>query len=212
MNNKARIRIVSFLLVGIVVFSVYIYLNNVILISKTDLNNEVYGIIDDSLSKEIDNVIYIKSDYNSHKTESHGEKLCDFANNNYKNFKIYYFSAEVDGKINSKSIIRGLNELINKNVKKINISLSSKIYSDDLQNWIREHKDIKIYASYNNRINTYDYPAMYEEVIASGEYNEITKFKEIDVKYRSQNIIGLTPLKKYSGNSFLSLVSMFDNK
>ena len=129
-----------------------------------------------------------------------------------KNFKIYYFSAEVDGKINSKSIIRGLNELINKNVKKINISLSSKIYSDDLQNWIREHKDIKIYASYNNRINTYDYPAMYEEVIASGEYNEITKFKEIDVKYRSQNIIGLTPLKKYSGNSFLSLVSMFDNK
>lgn len=42
----------------------------------------------------------------------------EFANNNYKNFKIYYFSAEVDGKINSKSIIRGLNELINKNVKK----------------------------------------------------------------------------------------------
>ena len=55
-------------------------------------------------------------------------------------------------------------------------------------------------------------PAMYDEVIASGEYNELTLFKEIDVKYRSQNIIGLTPLKKYSGNSFLSLMSMFDNK
>lgn len=212
MNNKTRIRLVIFFLVGIVVIIVHTYINNIIVLSKTNLNDQIYGIIDDSLSKEIENVIYIKSDYNSHKAESHGEKLCEFANNNYKNFKIYYFSAEVDGKINSQSIIRGLNELINKNVKKINISLSSKIYSDDLQNWIREHKDIKIYASYNNRINTYDYPAMYDEVIASGEYNELTLFKEIDVKYRSQNIIGLTPLKKYSGNSFLSLMSMFDNK
>lgn len=210
MNNKARI--VSCFLVGVVVFIIYTCLNNVMVISKTNLNNEIYGIIDDSLSKEMENVVYIKSDYNNHKTVSHGEKLCEFANDYYENFEIYYFSTEADGKIDSKNVIHGLNELINKSVKKINISLSSKIYSDDLQNWIREHKDIKIYASYNNRINTYDYPAMYEEVIASGEYNEITKFKEIDVKYRSQNIIGLTPLKKYSGNSFLSLVSMFDNK
>lgn len=210
MNNKARI--VSCFLVGVVVFIIYTCLNNVMVISKTNLNNEIYGIIDDSLSKEMENVVYIKSDYNNHKTESHGEKLCEFANDYYENFEIYYFSAEADGIIDSKNVIHGLNELINKSVKKINISLSSKIYSDDLQNWIREHKDIKIYASYNNKMNTYDYPAIYEGVIASGAHDERTQFKEIDVKYRSQNIIGLTPLKKYSGNSFLSLMSMFNHK
>lgn len=100
----------------------------------------------------------------------------------------------------------------NRGVKKINISLSSKIYSDDLQNWVSEHQDIKIFASYNNKINTYDYPAMYEGVVASGKYNDVIKFKENDVKYNSMDIIGIFSLKKYSGNSFLSLISMFENE
>lgn len=203
---------ISILLLCAVVFAIYINSNYIIMLTKTDLNGEIYGIIDDSLTTEIENVTYINYDNSNRKNESHGEKLCRFANDNYKNFEIYYYNAEINGQISSENIIYGLDELKDRGVNKINISLSSKIYSDGLQNWISEHKDIKIFASYNNKINTYDYPAMYEGVVASGKYNDVIKFKECDVKYNSMNIIGINSLKKYSGNSFLSLVSMFKNE
>ena len=95
-------------------------------------------------------------------------------------------------------------------VNRINISLSSKVYSTQLQEWIDNNPDIIVYASYNNKVNTFDYPAMYENVIASGEKNSKIEFKKNDVKYKSKKIISIRNKQLYNGNSYLSLISMFE--
>ena len=115
---KNKIKNISVLLLCIVVFAIYINSNYIIMLTKTDLNGEIYGIIDDSLTTEIENVTYINYDNSNRKIESHGEKLCRFANDNYKNFEIYYYNAELNGQISSESIICGLDELMNRGVKK----------------------------------------------------------------------------------------------
>ena len=45
----------------------------------------------------------------------------------------------------------------NNSVQRVNLSLSTKSYSSELSDWIKAHKNIKVYASYNNFINTNDY-------------------------------------------------------
>lgn len=63
--------------------------------------------------------------------------------------------------------------MLKNNVYYVNISLSSKKYSEKLENWILEHPNVKIYCSYNNQENTFDYPALYEMTIASGSSKKI---------------------------------------
>lgn len=118
MMKIGKIRIIILGILGIVAFGTYIYSNYTIKINKTDLNSEIYGIIDDALPMEIDGVICINSKYNTKKTSSHGQKLCNFINDNYLNYSIYYYNAEVNGKISSQSIINGLNDLNDNGIKK----------------------------------------------------------------------------------------------
>ncbi len=138
-----------------------------------------------------------------------GDHMIDFANicNSKKN--IYYFDASINGEISTESIIEGLEWMIENSVSKVNLSLSSKIYSEQLNQWINDHKDdIEIYASYNNNINSYDYPAMYSNVVASGKKSPI-KFKDIDYSYASSNIIYIgSGVKLYEGNSYLSVLTL----
>ena len=42
---------------------------------------------------------------------------------------------------------------------------------------------MKVYSSYNNLLNSLDYPSMYENVIASGCDNSKIKYKDMDVCY-----------------------------
>jgi glutamate dehydrogenase/leucine dehydrogenase len=94
------------------------------------------------------------------------------------------------------------------NIKKVNVSLSSKEYNQELNDWISTHKDvIQIYASYNNLINSYDYPAMYNNVIASGSNNNV-EYKAIDINYKKSKIFYIPNIKLYNGNFFLSLITM----
>ena len=78
-----------------------------------------------------------------------------------------------------------------------------------LEKWIIDHSDdIKVYASYNNLLNSFDYPAQYEKVIGVGT-NKILNGKNIDVLYRSHEIIVLSGgIKIYSGNSYLAPYTM----
>ena len=135
-----------------------------------------------------------------------GKSIYGFA----PNIKILYYNANYGGKISTESIIDGLDELKEYGVNRINISLSSKVYSTQLQEWIDNNPDIIVYASYNNKVNTFDYPAMYENVIASGEKNSKIEFKKNDVKYKSKKIISIRNKQLYNGNSYLSLISMFE--
>lgn len=80
---------------------------------------------------------------------------------------IYYFDSRTENdKITADSIISGLEWMKSNDVKYVNISLSSKKKSEELSNWISDNKDtISVYASYNNLTQSFDYPAMYDDVI-----------------------------------------------
>lgn len=169
-------------------------------------NNKEIGIIEGEYSYIYDNVEYNTEPNYKVKELTHGDKMLQFLNNISNNLKIYYYDASSsDGKINTDNILAGLEYLKEKNIKIINISLSSKVYSVDLEKWIKENPDIKVFASYNNLINSVDYPAMYENVYGSGKKEEI-KYKDIDYTYYTNKVIIFPEIfKVYEGNSYLSL-------
>lgn len=177
-------------------------------LSTTSLENQKYGVIDGNISTEYENVVY-NNQVLEEESKTHGDYLLKFISALYSDYTIYYYNAALDGKITDKTIIEGLEWMKDNGIKNVNISLSSKKYSEDLQNWILENKnDIKIYASYSNEKNTYDYPAMYEGVIGSTGLND-NPLKDYDISYSNYNVVDVCNLDYYKGNSYLSLISMF---
>jgi hypothetical protein len=186
-------------------------LNSVTIITKTDCNYKV-GIIDTSLSEKYNNIIYSQNIKYNNKEKTHGDELIAFIYQCQDKVDLFYFDASDDeGNIETKSIIKGLEWMVDNSVEKVNISLSTKTKDKDLESWIKNHKEIIVYASYNNKINSYDYPAMYSKVYASGSDSRIN-YKNIDFKYRNNYIIILPNIfNVYHGNSYLSLLSMLKN-
>lgn len=214
---KKRIIIILSVLVlsSILVFS-YLKFNYTYVDVKTFKKQNNYGIIDSSLSiKHRDSrIIYHELVDFTSKQITHGDALLDFSKYISNTSEIYYYDAFAEkGGITSASIISGLNWMLDNNVKKVNISLSTAIFSADLRDWIKEnHEEIKIYASYNNKLNTCDYPAMYEYVIGSGSNDKIN-FKDIDRKYINNAVILSNHLgEKYVGNSYLSILTLVRDK
>ena len=67
------------------------------------------------------------------------------------------------------------------NISCICISLSRSYYSNELQDWLHQNASVvKVYASYNNTPNTFDYPAQYTDVIGVGSNPEIA-YKNVDI-------------------------------
>ncbi|MBM7615494.1 S8/S53 family peptidase [Alkaliphilus hydrothermalis] len=182
-------------------------------ISNSNSEQVIIGIIDAQLSTGYDNVVTNSTGIINSQIKTHGDRLISFANKYCPSLKIYYYDATNDnGSVDTNGLLSGLKWMKNKGVKHINISMSSNIFSDDLQNFIEENdKDIKIYASYHNLEQTLDYPAMYKYVIASGKKSRIA-FKANDIQYKSNNIVLLSNgIKKYSGNSFLSIMTTIND-
>lgn len=204
---KKRKLFIAIIVVLITMLILAFYCNIVV---KTDCKTAI-GIIDTDLTKCYDNIIYSSENIIAANKKTHGDLLLQFLENCQDNLQIYYFNACYDNKkINSKKIIEGLEWMSQHNVKRVNISLSSKRQNDELREWLLVHKDIKIFASYNNRLNSADYPAMYNTVIGSGSDNRI-KYKSIDIGYKSDKIITLHKgIHYYKGNSFLSVLSMLE--
>lgn len=195
----------------IILLTLFIFINNryVFVYSKKCNLKYTYGIIDARVSNSHENVVFNK-DHNESDSTSHGDMMIHFAQDICENLKIQYYDAsDNEGNINTNAIIDGLEWMISNKVDRVNISLSTKTYSRELESWINEHyNDIKIYASYNNLINTKDYPAMYDHVIGSGTDNRIV-YKKEDLKYLSNDIKLFYDInKEYIGNSYLSIYSM----
>ena len=170
---------------------------------------DVVGVIDDSLYLEPSNNVIYNGDIIDD-GESHGAEILEYLKDIGYSNSIFYYSAERDGIIESNSIVEGLNWMKQNKVKRINISLSSKKKSNDVEEWILKNSDIIVFCSYNNQINTYDYPAMLDGTISSG-VNDGINYKENDVKYKSNRIIIINNgIKYYEGNSFLSIKTMLD--
>lgn len=202
-----------FIISGIIVLFFLIFYCNVTLVNvdKEKLPDPV-GIIDGNLSIQHDNVTYHNNVNFIDQKNTHGDNMLSFLFDYKPNVNVYYFNAtNKSGYIDTETLINGLNWMVENSVTKVNISLSSKTKNDELQNWILEHDNMKIYSSYNNKLNTYDYPALYENVIASGR-NPKVHYKDIDIKYKNDNILLINNgFKLYKGNSYLSILSMFNN-
>lgn len=192
----------------LLLFVIILINNNFLLISNTDYEESV-GIIDGNITTFYDNVSYFENRMLFDGSETHGDKMIDFALKIQKNLDLYYFDATNElGVIDTNSIIKGLDWMLENSVTRVNISLSSKTYSMELAEWISNHDEIMVFASYNNRMNTNDFPAMYEGVYGSGSNSKVT-YKSIDIQYSNNRImICSAPLGLYNGNSYLSILSM----
>jgi len=176
-------------------------------------NNEcTIGIIDGRYTEKLDGVVY-NTMPKEEAEKTHGDNMTEFAKNLAKNTKIYYYDAtDQDGKVDTNNLLLGLEYMKKNDVTVINISLSSKKYSSEVQAWINNNPEIKVYASYNNLVNSIDYPAMYNNVIGCGKREKI-QYKDIDHIYSNNKTIIFPDFASvYEGNSYLSLYDAILNK
>lgn len=198
------------LLIGVCII-VYLLNSYFTVINTKDCRDRI-GIIDTKLSKNYEGVIFSDNTRLNNFEKTHGDEMLSFLFKCQNNAELYYYDASSDeGVISTNSIIEALNWMANNSVSRVNLSLSNKIKHEELQSWILEHKNIKVYASYNNKLNSYDYPAMYNNVYGSGSNTQIN-YKNIDFQYKNSNIIIFPNIfKLYKGNSYLSIISMLSD-
>ena len=185
----------------------------VILPLKSESSEKVtFGIIDGNLSFAHTNIRKINNNINCNSLQ-HGDNILNFLEELVPYETFFYYNAELNGKISSESIIDGLNWMLVHNVKNVSISLSSKEYSSELENWIYKNSDrLTIYASYNNVANTYDYPARYEKVIGVG-LCDTPDIKQRDIIFNSYKLIIISRnFKVYKGTSYLTPYVMMKNR
>ena len=197
------------LLVGIL--AVIITQSYVIITDRTELHGEI-GVIDTWLNGTYgDEVVLAGNADNRAEAPTHGDDMLNFLGDLCYYKKLYYYcAADEDGMISSSSIIEALEWMAVNLINYVCLSLSSPYYSEELREWVLNHPDIKIYASYNNRFSSIaDYPAMYEGVYASGSDRRI-EYKPTDTSYTSSKILVINQegISIYSGNSFLNIVTM----
>ena len=213
MKRKKIVAVVLIVVMSVVAI-LMICFSNVVWIKPFSTNGEIkYGVIDESLNEKHNNIEILNEKKCATTTEkSHGDYVLDFIEQISPSTSVYYYDAEVDGKITTESIILGLNWMLENEVDCVTLSLSGKVYSDKLESWLDNNSDkITVYASYNNTRNSFDYPANYSNVIGIGTTQTINK-KDNDVTYQTSNIIVTSfPLKKYVGNSYLTPYTMLNN-
>lgn len=192
----------------ILIILFYAAMQKVVFVTNREFYNGTMGIIDTSLTEQYDNVIFSGKVTNDN-SRSHGDSLVSFLRDSGYNDVIYYYSAiNEENKITSQTILNGLEWMKERGVKRINLSLSTCVYNQDIASWIKNNQDIQIYASYSNLKNSIDYPAMYEDVVGCGFLNGIL-YKEKDVVYESNKLIICNDkIRYYNGTSYLSLYTM----
>ena len=178
-----------------------------------ELSNVKIGIIDEGLNQEHKNVILSSNQISdNYKAKTHGDKMIEFVHAVNPNIKIYYFDArDKQGKISTERVLEGLRWMENENIQYVNLSLSTKKREETLQEWLN-NTELRVYSSYNNLLNSLDYPSMYENVIASGCDNSKIKYKDMDVCYANNKVIvNYNIFRTYEGNSYLSLVTLLND-
>lgn len=208
-NIKRKLFVICFF---VILSSFFLIIHNTlyIIFEKDDSYCDKIGIIDGSLCNDLTSDIIYMGDYCG-KQNSHGEKLIELVEKSGFSGTIYYYSAENQGVIRSADIVCGLEWMKEQGVKKVNISMSTKKYDKGLEEWLIDNPEITVFCSYNNLANSSDFPAMYPQTIASGAKNGISRKKQ-DKMYPSNRVIilGKDGISFYSGNSFLSILTMLD--
>ena len=166
------------------------------------------GVIDGHISKNYD-IIAQKRVLTYETKKTHGDHVLDFLMQYAPNLDYYYYDAEVENGLSTENILYGLEWMKDNDVNCVSVSLSSKYYSDKLETWIEDNRrEIKVYASYNNELNSMDYPAMYKGAIGIGSSKKINS-KKSDVIFHTNKIIMIgNGINYYHGNSYLTPYTM----
>ena len=201
--------IVTFI-VALIVWKKYMIVLPIVSSGKA---GEKCGVIDGCITREYKEVVYEGNIQKNSQGLSHGDMLIEFIQSYNDGLTIFYYNSEEEGKIKSENIIQGLEWMCKHNVKHVSISLSSRYYSKELDEWISAHKgELAIYASYSNEISTIDYPAQYSGVTGIGCNSKIG-YKDNDVCFRSNSLLFISPngIRIYKGNSYLTPLYMLQN-
>lgn len=204
-HNKLfrQIMVSSICIVGIIILC----LKSFMFIRPINPKNAIdtrFGVIDGHISKNYD--ITAKKRVNTYEEKNtHGDNVLSFLMQYAPNLDYYYYDAEDENGLSTENILYGLEWMKDNNVDYVSISLSSKFYSDKLEEWIKDNEsEIKVYASYNNALNSLDYPAMYKGVIGIGSSKKINPKKD-DIIFHTNKIIVIgNGINYYHGNSYLT--------
>ena len=201
-RKKIYIALATFCIIVGAIF--FFYDNTIIITNNKNVSTQKFGLIDGDLSYVHKNVINMgEISVEKSKRESHGDSILEFLQRWRPSFSFYYYDSEESGIISSESLIEGLEWMIKNDVKYVSISYSGKYESKKLENWIDKHSDeITIYASYNNYINTLDYPAMYKKVIGVG--CNVTKKRDVSIRNNKLIVCDGSSFFSYEGNSYMT--------
>ncbi|CDE42591.1 putative uncharacterized protein [Clostridium sp. CAG:411] len=200
-------------IIGVFIVCFCMVYNNYLCVTPIGEKKEKYGIIDGHLSQKY-SCIYDSKNVKHVKKYTHGDSILEFLSAYSPDTEYYYYDAQEKKQYSSSVIIDGLEWMKDRKVKFVSISLSSKFYSEELQEWINANKNkVIVYASYNNELNTLDYPAGYKGVIGIGSSKKI-KRKSNDVIFRTNRIVAFfNGIRYYEGNSYLTpYVMLRDSK
>lgn len=208
-KNKYIICVISLILISMSVLFICCLKRYIVIKCHDEIINVRIGIIDGHISTDYNNILKSNVDEKSEK-KSHGDYVLESIMVMNNNIQLYYYDAEQNGCISSDSLLNGLSWMKDNGVEYVSISLSSKHESEELQKWIKDNSEqIKIYASYNNKANSLDFPAMYTGVVGVG----ITRTKDTDKVFESNKLIYLGKDKVLfcEGNSYLTPYAMLED-
>lgn len=214
MRDKNIKRKIVLILVAFLLLSVIVLSNDVTyIIGSYNGQIEKIGIIDDCLTSIYSDKVFYYGELYENDKKTHGDELVQYIIKRGYSGEVYFYSAlNKYGDVDSDSIIEGLEWMKEHNIKRVNISLSSKRKSNELQEWIKDNEEVQIYCSYNNKDNTYDYPAMLAGVTASGA-NKYIEYKPNDCKYNSNRIVIFNKgIHLFYGNSYLSMETLLTHE
>lgn len=209
MLNKKKVLYFGICILIVAIFICVVKNQYTILTSHDNVEcSKRFGIIDGNLSY-VHNNVQNKNYTIVEGDKTHGDEILEFLQLYSSDCCFYYYDVEEEDRIDSKSILDGLKWMLKNDVNCVSISLSSKYYYSDMENWLNKHSgEITVYASYNNHLNTLDYPAKYNRVIGVGSSKKIEK-KENDIIFKNNKVIlFVSGIKYYKGNSVLTPYAM----
>jgi len=201
------------IIAAIIFIAVFVLQRSNLVVFVNSDSNITIGIIDDSLTRHHQNIVMSNRPVAAaNETMSHGDEMLRFAAAYAPNVGIYYFDAtNADGVIDTQHIIKALEWMINNSVEVVVIPLSTRHYSVELRDFIQENQNrLRIYASYDNRAQSFDYPAMYPYVIGVGQTRH--SYKPNDIIFKTNRIWLLQRrLTSFHGNSYLAILAAINS-
>ena len=197
------------IVIAIIFIVLFVLLRSNLVVFVNSDSNIIIGIIDDSLTRSHPNVVMQnRPSSDTSQATSHGDEMLKFVFAYAPNVGIYYFDAtNTEGVIDTEHMLEALEWMISNGVEVVVIPLSARYYSVALRDFIQANQNrLRIYASYDNRTQSFDYPAMYHYVVGVGQTRY--SYKPNDIIFRTSRIWLLHRRPMYfHGNSYLAILA-----